>query len=188
VAISEVVEAIALARHVGDPIRTANVLGLAAYVLGDTEPQRALALAREGVELASPLKLGQAPLAWVGFAEVAALHGNHRDALTYWARAMDESHWAGTRPVLGAILRRVGHHLAEDDPETATVLHGVGDALAPTYPISARAAGQHQQAIATTDAALGDKRRHELYTRGKAMDADDAVSYAHAAINRALRH
>ena len=185
-AVLEVDEARALADQVGDPVQMANVLGLGAFVLREAQPERALIFAREAVDLAGPLKLGQAPLAWAGPAEVAALRGDHHDALAYAARAMDEFHWSGTRPLLGATLRRIGDHLARDDPESATVLYGAGDAFAPTHAMSPRPAEEHQRAIAATHAALGEQRHYALYTRGKAMDPDGAVTYAHAAINRAL--
>jgi len=43
-----------------------------------------------------------------------------------------------------------------------------------------------QQATATLQASLGATLPAELRSQGMAMDEDDAIAYAHAAINRCL--
>jgi predicted ATPase/class 3 adenylate cyclase len=179
-------EAVELARRLASPTLTAAALAAAGFALGDSQPQRALALLREAIEVSAPRKRGPLGQAWAVAGHVAAVHGNLRDALAFYSKSLDELHWLGHRNVLGAVLTRAGDLLADDDPEAAAVLHGAGDALAPGFVAPPDTAKAHQHALATLHASLNESERNELHARGTAMSEDHAVAYAHAAISRIL--
>jgi predicted ATPase/class 3 adenylate cyclase len=187
-AIPKAEEAVALARRVASPSLTAAALAAAGFALGDSHPQRALALLREAIEVSARRKRGPLGQTWAVAGHVAATQGKLRDALTFYGNALDELHWLGHRPVLGAVLARVGDLVADADPEAAAVLHGAGDALAPEFVIPPATAKAHEHALATLETSLDEGQRHELQAQGTAMNENDAVAYAHAAINRLLDH
>jgi len=158
-------------------------LAMAAFALGDADPERALALARQAVELAPA---GSHTLAWGIAGDLAARHGDRHDALAYFAKSIDASHWVGQRIGLGAVIGRVGDLLADSDSEAAAVLQGAGDAITPGYAHAPHAAEDHQHAIETLEASLGPARRQELYQQGVRMSDNEAVAYAQAAIKHSL--
>jgi predicted ATPase/class 3 adenylate cyclase len=179
-------EIVDLARRLSSPSLTAQALAGAGYVLGGSQPRRALALLREAIELSARRKRGSRGPVWAVAGHVAAVQGNLRDALSFYAKALDELLWIGLRPVLGAVLRRVGDLLADDDVEAAAVLHGAGEALAPEFVVPPDTAAAHELALASLDASLDESRRNELYAQGAAMSEDHAVACAQAAISRIL--
>jgi predicted ATPase/class 3 adenylate cyclase len=187
-ATSNAEEGVEVARRVASPSLTAAALAAAGFALGDSQPQRALALLREAIEVSSPRKRGPLGQVWAVAGHVAAIHGNERDALAFYANALHELQWLGHRPFLGAVLVRVGDLLAEDDTQAAAVLHGAGDALAPGFVVPPDTAKSHERALATLDASLDESRRNELHSQGAAMNEDHAVAYAEAAISRILDH
>jgi tetratricopeptide (TPR) repeat protein len=182
-ALPEADEAVVLIRHLANAHVVENSLALAAFALGDSDPERALALAREAVALSAP---GQHNAACGIAGDLAARQGYRRDALAYFAQAIDSLHWVGNRTGLGAVLGSVASLLADHDPQAAAVLQGAGDALAPGYSHAAHTIEATARAIATEDATLGATRRHELHTQGTAMNDNDLVAYANAAITRSL--
>jgi predicted ATPase len=182
-ALPEAEEAIALARGLGNARHAQGALAMAGFALGDSEPERALALVREAVELSGA---GTRTLAWAIAGDLTARHGNQRDALEFFAKAIDDMHWFGMRPVVGAMLGRVADLLAGSDPEAAAVLYGAGDTLAPGFFLAPHVVEARQQATATLQASLGATLPAELRAQGMAMDEHDAIAYAHAAINRYL--
>jgi predicted ATPase/class 3 adenylate cyclase len=178
-------EALALARRVGQPAVVEQVLILGAHALADTEPERALALLNEGIELHATL--GRRDDFWdAGIGGIAghlsSRLGHRRAALRYYAQGIRGFHDRGIVPPLGPMLRGAGDLLVSDDPESAAILHGAGDT---DYP-SPHRADEHRDAITSLDATLGVTRRLELNDQGKAMELDDAVALALDAILQAI--
>jgi hypothetical protein len=177
-------EAVTLAQRIGNPKPRESALGVAAYALGGTQPQRALELAREALE--PSLATGTRTPAWAFAADLAARLGDSYDALTLFARAIDDWNWFGSRPVVGAMLGRVADLLATDNAEAAVVLHAASATHAPDFVQAPHVLEARRQAHELEAAALDDTRRQELCAEGEAMDLDRAIAYAHTAINRAL--
>jgi hypothetical protein len=73
-----------------------------------------------------------------------------------------------------------------DDPEAAAVIYSAADTLAPEFVLAPHVVEARQQADSTLQASFGVKRPGELRAQGMAMDEDDAIAYAHAAINQCL--
>lgn len=183
-AVGDAEEALALARRAGRPAVLVDVLVLTAHTLADTEPERALTLLNEGIDLHATR--GRTDDEWYagigGIAgHLAARLGYRRAALRYYALAIRGFHRIGLLPVLAPLLRAAGDLLVPDNPETAAILHGGGDT---TFP-SPHRADEHREAIAALDATLGVTRRTELNDKGKAMGLDNAVGLALDAIDRA---
>ena len=182
-ALPEADEAVVLIHGLANPHPLQSALALAAFALGDSEPERALALAREAIELSAP---GEHTLAYGIAGDLAARTGDRKDALTYLAKAIDYANWVSNRTALGTLLILVAVLLADHDPEAAAVLQGARDARAPGYTHAPHTAQAEQDANTTLEAALGVARRHELHTQGTTMNDNDLVAYAHAAITRNL--
>jgi tetratricopeptide (TPR) repeat protein len=183
-ALPDVEEVVALRSRLPRTSVSRGIVGLAAVALGDSEPERALALAREAVEGLGP---GERSMAWAMAGHLAAQQGNEGEALQYMARAIEDLQWLGNRVGMGAVIRRLADLFAESDPEATAVLQGAGDALVPGYAHTPHTLKAREQAIATLDASIGAARRHELHQQGNAMTDDEAVAYANAAINRRLQ-
>jgi predicted ATPase/class 3 adenylate cyclase len=179
-------EALTIARRLGNPRSSAWAQMNAGFVLGDSDPERALTLLRAAADLSAPLGRSQAATAWGMAADVAARHGDRHDALELCATAIDAWHWNGYRPGLGLGLRYVGDLLAADEPEAAAVLYGAADHMGSTVVTDGHLAELHHQAVASLDAAVSKSRRDELCAEGTAMDQDGAVAYAHTTISRIL--
>jgi hypothetical protein len=173
-------EVVTLTRQLANPKIMENALALAAFALGDSDSERALALSLEAVELS------ERSLAWGVAGDLAARQGDERHALQYFATAMRNAHWLGNRTAVGTMIGRIGDLLAEPDPEVSAMLQGVGRALAPRYAHAPHTLAAHQRAVATLGFSLGTARREELYAQGKRMTDEEAVAYANAAINRRL--
>ena len=185
-AVSEALEALELARRSGAPHVIAIALATAGAVLADAEPQRALALMHEAIELEDSLghRSNAHPLIIV--ADFTRRHGDARDALELYARVYRHSHytqWGGGRPLLESTLQSVGQLLVPDAPEDAATLIGAG-----TLRKSGIGAEELQRALATLTAVLGDQDVTALCARGHDMDPDEAVTYAQDAIARVLRN
>src|SRR5262249_11061276 len=113
---------------------------------------------------------------------IAANLGNRRDALRFLARAIEETHRIGARPVLQPLLRRAGDLLAPDDPEAAAILHGAGEGGPP----SPQTEDDHSRAVAILDRSLGATRRDKLNEQGNRTDETAAISLALDAIRRVI--
>jgi hypothetical protein len=161
-----------------------EALCMAALALSDSEPERALVLARQVVALLGP---GDTDMAYPVAGEVATRNGERREALVYFDRAVDSVYWRGFRPGLGVVLGRVGTLLAEDNPEAAAVLFGSADAMLPGYAHSRAYVEDRERATATIEASIGKPRLADLHSQGETMTESDATRYAHAAISGALR-
>jgi hypothetical protein len=108
-----------------------QALCMAALALSDSEPERALVLARQVVALLGP---GDTDMVYPVASEVATRNGGRLEALVYFDKAVDSVYWRGFHPGLGAVLGRVGTLLAEDQPEAPAVLFGSADACSPVSP------------------------------------------------------
>ena len=184
-ALPEAEEVVTLTRQLPSTLVARGTLGLAVFALGDSEPERALALAREVVASIPPR--AHSP-SWAIAGDLAARHGDEREAFEHFAKAIEDSHWLGNRPAVGTVIGRVADLLADSDPEATAVLQGSGDALVPGYTHAPHTIEARQQAITTLDTSLGAARREELYRQGRAMTDDEAVAYALTAINRRLEN
>ena len=174
-------EAVALARSIDARGATAAVLSLAAFGLAESDPERALALVNEAIDLNASLGSSPGPV-WALASHIAARLGNRHDALRFSARAIEQAHRIGARPAVAPMLRRTGDLLVPDDPETAAILHGAGDTAFPMAEVEE----DHRRAVAALDATLGVTRRSELNNRGKAMNQDHAVALALDAISQVV--
>jgi tetratricopeptide (TPR) repeat protein len=159
-----------------------GALCMAALALSDSEPERALVLARQVV--ARP---GDTDMAYPVAGEVATRNGERLEALIYFDKAVDSAYWRGFRPGLGAVLGRVASLLAEDNPEAAAVLFGSADAMLPGYAHSRAYVEARERATAALEASIGKPRLAQLHSQGETMTESDATRYAHAAISGALR-
>jgi tetratricopeptide (TPR) repeat protein len=182
-ALADAEEIIVLAHQLANTRVVQIPLGAAAFVLGDSEPERALALALEVAALTEP---GDHTTVWGVAGDLAARSGEVRDALVYFDKGIDAVHWLGSRPMIGTQVERVGSLLADRDPETTAVLQGVGEALAPGYSHSPYHVEAHAQATRIVDASLSAERLQALRARGMSMTDAEAVDYAKAAIARYL--
>jgi predicted ATPase/class 3 adenylate cyclase/tetratricopeptide (TPR) repeat protein len=178
-AVSDAEEALACARTIDARGATMMTLSLAAYALADSDPERALTLMNEAIELNMLLGRTPGPM-WGVASRIAENLGNHLDALRFLARAIEQSHRMGARPVLRPMLRRAGDLLAPDDPEAAAILHGAGEGGMP----SPQTEDDHRQAVAILDRSLGATRRNKLNEQGERTDEDAAISLALDAMRR----
>jgi tetratricopeptide (TPR) repeat protein len=178
-AMADAEEALACARTIDAQGATMQTLSLAAYALADSDPERALALINEAIELNTMLGRAPGPM-WGVASHIAENLGNHLDALRYLARAIEESHRMGARPVLQPLLRRAGDLLVPDDPEAAAILHGAGEGGQP----SPQTEDDHRQAVAILDRSLGTTRRKRLNEQGERTDEAAAISLALDAIRQ----
>jgi predicted ATPase/class 3 adenylate cyclase len=175
--------ALAVARRLANPHVVQMAMASAAFGLGHSDPARAYAVVREVLAL-DPRRRAPMPLAFA--ADLAARNGDVEEALALFAEAVPMMLWQGILYGVGTVIVRVGVLIADRDPEAAAVLDGAGEALAPGFMHAPHTVSARERAVATTVAALGEARRAELYAQGLAMNDDDAVDYALAAINRYL--
>jgi tetratricopeptide (TPR) repeat protein len=181
-ALAEAEEAVALTHRLPNSSMVRVQIGRAAFALGASEPDRALALIRSVLESAPAERSG----VWGVAADLAWRTGDRRAGLGYYARAIDGLRWLGTPLFLGVVIGSAATLLVDDDPEAAAILSGAGDTLAPDYPHAPHRAEAERRADTTLQASLGAQRRAELRARGAAMDDAEAAAYAEAAIARFL--
>ncbi len=181
-------EAVECARRVASPSLTAPALAAAGFAMAESQPQRALDFLREAIEVSAHPIRGPLGQPWTVAGHVASVQGNLREALAFYAKALDKLLWLGERPLLGVVLMSVRDLLADDDPEAAAVLHGAGEALVPGFVVPADTAKAHERALAAVNASLDESRRDELHAQGAAMNEDQIVAFAQAAISRDLDH
>ena len=191
-------KSVALARRSGMPGAIVISLNSLAMTLADRDPNRAKAVLRESIELASTPS-EEVATGFLTAALVATRLGDWTVALALAARTMVLWRWvqplmAGA-PSLGVCARA----LAVDRPEVAGVLRGAayaayrrgstGHSLPDTgqrnpsvnYLLEAlREAGD------LVTAAVGEERRQRLREEGAAMTLDEAVAYALANIDPKL--
>jgi len=175
--------ALVAARRLPNPYVVQMAMAGAAFGLGDSDPARALTIARETVDF-DPRRRTSLPMTIAG--EMAVRMGDHDEALEYFVGALAVMRWQSVRWGVGAVLVRIATVLADRDPEAAAVLDGAGHGLAPEFVHHPITAADLERAVTTTVAALGAARRAELYERGLALSDDEAVVYATEAVARYL--
>jgi hypothetical protein len=178
-AIPEAEEALALAnRGRVNPALMVGTMAVAAFALGDSDPPRALALARDALARIGP---GERSYAWAVGGDLAVRNGEPTQALEYFMRSIDDMHWFGNRPILGLSIGRVADLIAESNAEAGAVLHGAADLLAPEFVQATHVIEARERAVAVETASLGAARRAQSYARGVSMDEDEIVAFAQAA-------
>jgi predicted ATPase/class 3 adenylate cyclase/tetratricopeptide (TPR) repeat protein len=178
-------EALALARRTGNPRTIAFALTWTGALLNLTEPQRALAVLHEALELGAGLGRLSQGAATLAAALAATRTGHRREAIDLYTTCIDTYHWAGMRPYLGNALGGTAQLLADTEPEAAAILRGAAETLGGIWREGAFVE-LDQHATATIDSTLGTARHRELNARGAAMTEDEAVTYAHHIINTLL--
>jgi len=183
-ALADAEETLALTRRVANPHILSSALSMAAFALGQSEPERALVIIRGAVALIPPGEHNQSTYVFAG--DLAARSGERRQAVAYFEKAVESFRWMGFGLPVGLTLGYVGEEIADDDPEAAAVLFGVCDSMAPGYAHAPHFVEALAQANTHLDATLGAARREELYAQGMKMNDIDAVDYGNAAITRFL--
>jgi hypothetical protein len=196
-------EAVAVARQTGNPSLIAASLSALASALADREPERAVALLRESLNLSAEAHDTSSPLATQATFAAARLR-DPRLALEIAATAIPRLAWDGQRPQLAGVLNIVAW-AAEAEPEAAALLQGAARPLAlvdspepgaqraPPGTGTATTGGTaglistlRREATGRIANSVGDVRLRELRAEGEAMDTDSAVRFALALIDRAL--
>jgi predicted ATPase len=195
---STVEKSVALARRSGMPGAMVISLNSMAMTLADRDPNRAKAVLRECVELASTP--GQEVATGFLMAALGATRlGEWQIAIALAARTM--MLWRGVQTFMAAApsLAVCARALADDQPEVAGVLRGAayaayhqGNSGQPVPGEGSSASGVNYLLQALRDAgdlvaaALGEERRHQLREQGAAMTMDEAATYALANIDPKL--
>jgi predicted ATPase/class 3 adenylate cyclase len=201
-------EGLAMSRDIGMPHLITSGLASLAAALVDQDPQRAKALLRESIQQRETLGVEN----WAELTQAVLISARLRDwpqALGLASRSIRHLHWVGEQPLLGANFNIVARAIAGTNPQSAAVLQGAARQLTPTP--SRHNAASTSDRIATGSQptanperpssstsyftqlrretasllrkALGDQRLRELRDEGQAMNTDEAVAYALAAIN-----
>jgi hypothetical protein len=191
-------ESVALARRSGMPGAMVISLNSLAMTLAEGDPNRAKALLRESVQLASTP--GQeVATGFLTAALVATRLGDWNAALALAARTMLLWRWIGALMAVGPSLAVCARALADDRPAVAGVLRGAAYAAywrgsrAQPPPVEGRGDPNVnfllealREAGDIVTASLGEECRQRLRTDGAAMSVDEAVSYALSNVDRRL--
>ena len=178
-AVAEVDEALAIIGGNRQLAMAPVVLGSAAFVLADTEPDRAGFLMRESLA-AESTRFGQGLLHSM-LADVAERLGDRKLAFEYWLAGASATAWAGLSELLGRNLRRIAFLLLEHDPETAAVLLGAGLERSGASRLTVRVIDTQEHGIADLNEELGAVRCEQLMARGRSIDDQAAVALARTA-------
>jgi predicted ATPase/class 3 adenylate cyclase len=175
-------EAVEVARRVGNPALSAAAFSAAAGAIWPGDPQTALALIEDSVALTragafDPI-LGAA-LTWAGI--IRARNGDLPGALAALQEAMVQEHADGSRLMLGMTLRIAAVMLARlGEAGPAAALSGAVSAhFQPS--ISAVHEGERMaldEAQSLARGALGEAAYSAALGRGAAMDDNEVVGYA----------
>jgi hypothetical protein len=181
-------QAVEIARRVGNPALSAEAFTVAADAIWRSEPQAALLLIEDSLALtragAQDTVLGIV-LTLAG--AIRARNGDLPGALAALQEATLQHHADGARPMLGQTLRVAAVVLARaGEAGPAAVLSG---AVAAHFPasISARNEGEQRAISRSQDLArhaLGEAAYDAAVGRGAAMDEDEVVEYAVGELRR----
>jgi predicted ATPase/class 3 adenylate cyclase len=185
VAVAEVDEALELAEHITIPSFRMSLIASAAFVLADVQPVRTRMLVDDAIRLWTLLPGTTNPVHSI-LGDVLERLGDHRLALEYFVRGMDEHDWLGQTELAGRMLRRVGLALAETDPEQAAVITGAGMARSQASTLTERVNRHHVERMRIIETMLGTERCQALVRQGAAMPDHEAVALAHVVAERAL--
>lgn len=175
-------ETLAAARTYGSPFWIGWALGGYGRAFAQSDPVKALAALREGLDYAEKYRLGfwQANLAQDA-ARLEATHGDLEDALGLFSRGIDSFHRAGNIVFLAATLAslavffdRVGR------AEVAATIYGSS-----TRQASIGLVPHLDEVVANLRSVLGDEKFGECVANGKSQDLSTAVRYAHEQIDLA---
>jgi len=185
-------DAVALAQEVAMPRLIVLAKSALANALAERDPERAQALLRESIDLASTYSEDAPILTQMTFA--AARLRDSGLTLDFAARTLPRLHWNGDQPMLAAVLNLVAWALRDIEPETAAVLQGSARHLALAITLSYETTrlndgdgspgarsfirDMRREATVRLAAALGDERLRELRAQGEAMDPDEVVRCA----------
>jgi predicted ATPase/class 3 adenylate cyclase len=191
-------ESVALARRSEMPGAMVISLNSMAMTLAERDPNRARAVLRESIVIASTP--GQeVATGFLMAALVATRLGDWQVALALSGRTMVLWRWVQTVMAAGPSLSICARALADDRPEVAAVLRGAayaafrrGSAGQPPLEEGRGDSGVNyllealREAGDVVTAALGAERRQHLREEGAAMTMEEAVSYALAQIDPKL--
>ena len=178
-AVAEVDEALAIIEGKRHLARAPYVLGSAAFVLADTQPDRAGALMRAA--LAVEMTRFEGGLLHSMLADVAERLGERRLAIECWLDGATDTAWAGLSEILGRNLRRIALLFIEHDPETAAVLLSAGLERSIGSRLTGRAIDAQARGLVELNEALGAERCEQLMARGRSIDDHAAVALARTA-------
>jgi predicted ATPase/class 3 adenylate cyclase len=183
-AVADVDEALAIIEGRHESPGAAFVLGGAAFVLADTQPDRARSLMRAALDGESS-RVGQGLLHPM-LADVAERVGEPRLALEYWLEGANDMAWAGLSELLGRALRRIALRCIEHDPESAAVLLGAALKRAEASRYTGRVGDEQDRGIRELNDALGAARCEQLMARGRSVDDHAAVALARTTVTPLL--
>ena len=172
-AITEVDEALEIARRLGAPSLLVSALAFSTFVVADVHPDRARVLMEEAVRI-KELRSVRAPLYSIA-GDVAERLGDRRLGLEYFTLGMDEMSWIGSSEMVGRMLQRIGLLIADDEPENGALITGAARRRSVGYTMTTRVVDRWERVMADLDAALGEQARHELQARGAAIDDREAT-------------
>jgi predicted ATPase len=174
--------ALAAARRTGNTSAIAQAVNILGFTLVEREPDRALTLFDEAIELGSalgvPLPLGYA----LGLSALLYAHrGDAPEAAKRFREALDVAMLRGDLRQLGSVLGQVA--LALDDfgaAAPAAIVRGAAEAVMPgaLLGIEVGTGGEAARSREHLEDVLGVTVYSSLREQGGAMDADEAVRYA----------
>ncbi|HZP29805.1 MAG TPA: adenylate/guanylate cyclase domain-containing protein [Acidimicrobiia bacterium] len=174
--------ALAAARRSGNTSAVAQAVNILGFTLVERDPDRALTLFDEAIELGSalglPLPLGYA-LALSAL--LYARRGNPKEAAKRFREALDVAMLRGDLRQLGASFGHVSVALDElGAAEPAAVVRGAAEAVMPgaLLGVEVGTGGEAARSRRHLEEVLGPTLYASLRGRGAAMDADEAVRYA----------
>jgi hypothetical protein len=179
-AVTEVDEALAIMEGTGNAAYLPFILGYAAFVLADTQPERAGGLMRAALDTGQS-RVGQGLLRSM-LADVAERLGERRLALEYGVDGVTSTAWAGLSEVLGRNLRRIALLLVDHDPEAAAVLLGAGlERSEASKSLTGRMIDAQDRGLTELGESLGADLRDQLVARGRTLDDQAAAALARTA-------
>jgi predicted ATPase/tetratricopeptide (TPR) repeat protein len=180
--------ALAAARRAGNTSAISQAVNILGFTLTEADPDRALSLLDEAIELGSALGL-PLPLGYA-LALSAQLHGrrgNAKEVAKRYHEALDVALLRGDLRQLGSILGQVSATLGDfGAAEAAAVIRGAAEAVMPgaLLGVEVGTGGAGARSRRHLEEALGRSLYATLREQGAAMDADGAIRYAVAARER----
>ena len=177
-----------VAEQVGNPSQRAWTRYGHAEACGDADPETALELLEEVIELAEPVRAHfLVGVARVAITSLLARHRSPREALAsfpgligHWRRLGDWTHqWTTLRNLVPLLVR-----LGADEP--AALLSGALRTADTGGPAFGDDAVRIAEADQTLTARLGPDAFHALAERGGAMSGEEAISLARRSISEIL--
>ena len=183
--------ALAAARRTGNTSAIAQTVNILGFTLVERDPDRALALFDEAIELGSalglPLPLGYA----LGLSAVLyAVRGNAKEASKRFREALDVAMLRGDLRQLGSVLGQVAVTLDEfGAAEPAAIVRGAAEAVMPgaLLGVEVGTGGDAARSRRHLEEVLGATLYATLRGRGGAMDPDEAARFSVAGARQSRR-